>query len=160
MFVAKLCAYSRSRQDLIALLAGAALVLGYAPFGFASVAILSFFILIALLTQAPPRHALRRGFLFGIGLFGAGASWVVVSIHVFGKTPLPLAIFLTILLVAYLSLFPALFAWLLSKFKLANKPLLLVLVTPALWLLTEWLRGTLFSGFRLNLFCLLIESLG
>src|SRR5690554_7169412 len=41
----------------------------------------------------------RSGWLLGLGLFGSGASWIYVSIHVHGYAPVPLAVFLTLLFV-------------------------------------------------------------
>jgi len=134
-------------NDGLAILAGTVLVAGYAPFSFLPASIISLLALLWLLNNISSRRAAWRGFLFGIGMFGAGTSWVVISIHEFGHTPLPLAVFLTILLVAYLSLFPALFAWSVVRFRLAEQPLVFLLIAPALWALTEWIRGTLMTGF-------------
>ncbi|MCK4743012.1 MAG: apolipoprotein N-acyltransferase [Sulfuriflexus sp.] len=134
-------------KDGLVILAGVLMVTGYAPFSFLPSSIFALFALLWLLQNIGARRAAWRGFLFGLGLFGAGTSWVVISIHEFGHTPLPLALFLTILLVAYLSLFPALFAWLVVRFRVAEQPLVFLFMTPALWAGTEWLRGTLFTGF-------------
>jgi len=134
-------------NDGLAILAGVLLVAGFAPFSFFPLAFIALFGLLWLVRDISPRHAAWRGFLFGLGTFGAGTSWVVISIHEFGHTPLPLAIFLTILLVAYLSLFPALFSWALNRLSLFDKPLFLLFMTPALWTATEWVRGTLLTGF-------------
>lgn len=134
-------------KDGLAALAGILLVAGYAPFSFLPASFFALFALLWLLQNISARRASWRGFLFGLGMFGAGTSWVVISIHEFGHTPLPLAIFLTILLVTYLSLFPALFAWLVVRFRLAEQPLIFLFMAPALWAATEWVRGTLFTGF-------------
>ena len=123
------------------------LVVGYAPFGVLAATIVALLGLLWLLQDTDPRQGFWRGFLFGFGMFGAGTSWVVISIHEFGHTPLPLALILTVLLVAYLALFPALFGWCMAKFGVFKSPLAMVLVAPALWTALEWLRGTLFTGF-------------
>src|SRR5690554_3495623 len=47
-----------------------------------------------------PGQAALRGWCYGLGLFGSGASWVYVSIHDYGYTGVPLAVFLTALFVA------------------------------------------------------------
>ena len=43
--------------------------------------------------RAPRRRAsaAATGFAFGLGLFGAGASWVFIALNTFGGMPLPLA---------------------------------------------------------------------
>ena len=134
-------------REGLAALAGILLVAGYAPLSFLPASLFALFALLWLLQNISARRAAWRGFLFGMGMFGAGTSWVVISIHEFGHTPLPLALFLTVFLVAYLALFPALFAWLVVRFRLAEQPLVFLFMTPALWAATEWLRGTLFTGF-------------
>lgn len=134
-------------KDALVVLAGIVLVASFAPFAFLPASFISLLALLWLLQDISSRRAAWRGFLFGVGVFGAGISWVVISIHEFGHTPLPLAIFLTVLLVAYLSLFPALFAWLVVRLKLIEQPLIFLLMVPALWAGSEWLRGTLFTGF-------------
>src|SRR5690606_24454583 len=93
-----------------------------------------------------PRAATLSGWLFGLGLFGSGVSWVYVSIHVHGFAPVPLAVFLTLIFVAGLALFTALQGWLLARL-FRRDGFWLLLSFPALWVLTEWLRGWIFTGF-------------
>lgn len=134
-------------RNLLAMLVGAVTVSAYAPLNLAALAVLGLLVFFTLIPYTQPRRAAWRGFFFGLGLFGAGTSWVVISIHEFGHTPLPLAVFMTLLMVAYLALFPALFAWAMARSEVNKHPLGFVLLAPALWVATEWLRGTLFTGF-------------
>ncbi len=46
-----------------------------------------------------PRQAALKGWLYGVALFASGTSWVYVSIHDYGYTGVPLAVFLTALFV-------------------------------------------------------------
>jgi apolipoprotein N-acyltransferase len=96
--------------------------------------------------EAAPRRAALIGFCFGAGLFLAGVSWVYVSLHTFGMMPAPLAALATLLFCLYLALFPAAVGWLQARFD-AAPAVRLLLVIPALWMLAEWLRGWLFTGF-------------
>jgi apolipoprotein N-acyltransferase len=73
-------------------------------------------------------------------------SWVYVSLHVFGMMPAPLAAVFTLLFCAYLALFPALVGNLQARLELPPAIKLLVFV-PAAWILTEWMRGWLLTGF-------------
>ena len=134
-------------KNVLALMAGVLSVASFAPLGYFPIIFISLFALLWLLQDTAPRQAFWRGFSFGIGLFGAGISWVYISIHEFGHTPLLLAAFLTLLLVAYLSLFPGLFAWSVRRFRVSEKPVLFLVMVPALWTLTEWIRGTFLTGF-------------
>lgn len=86
------------------------------------------------------------GFWFGMGLFGAGVTWIYVSLHDFGAMPIPIAVGALIILCAYLSLFPALGCWLLTRLRPASA-VGWALLAAVLWMLCEWLRGTLFTGF-------------
>lgn len=89
------------------------------------------------------RQAAKFGFSFGLGWFGAGISWVHVAIADFGGIPILASLFLMLLLVSYLALFPALAAYLSLRF---NKRLGLWAIVPA-WLVAEWIRSWLFTGF-------------
>ncbi|MCC2604471.1 apolipoprotein N-acyltransferase [Planctobacterium marinum] len=93
------------------------------------------------------RYALsgfKSGFFFGLGWFGAGISWVHVSIANFGGLPLLGSLALMALLVAYLSLFPAGALWLSQKFSPTKYQ---ILVITACWFLFEWLRSWFLTGF-------------
>jgi apolipoprotein N-acyltransferase len=129
-----------------ALAAGAASVPAFSPWGLSPLAIVALAVLVELwLRDDSPRAGFVVGLCFGLGLFGAGVSWVYVSMHRFGGMPMPLAALATLLLCAYLALFPAVTGWLQAKLR-ASPVLRATLVIPALWTLTEWLRGWLLTG--------------
>lgn len=86
------------------------------------------------------------GFSYGMGLFSAGVTWLYVSLHDFGGMSPVLAVFALLVLCAYLSLFPAACGWLTARIRLAS-PFIWAFSVAAIWVLTEWLRGTLFTGF-------------
>ena len=129
-----------------ALAAGALSVAGFAPLAafplpFATLAGLLFL----WRSAATPRVAFRIGFAFGAGLFGAGVSWVYVSLHDFGTMPAPLAAIGAFAFCAILALYPAAAGWSLARLQLG--PLAAALLAfPALWTLFEWLRGWIFTG--------------
>lgn len=127
-------------------LLGASSVFAFAPFDYWPLIFITLGSLALSLYHATPRQALWRGWLFGLGYFLAGIHWTYVSIHVFGNAPISMAVILTVLLSATMALYPALASWLACKITEHNKHLLL-LALPATWALSEWLRGTLFTGF-------------
>lgn len=102
------------------------------------------------LRAASWKPAALGGLGFGLGFFLVGVSWVYVSLHVYGQMPMLLAALATFLFALYLALFPALAsgfaAWLRAKRSLAEG-VLLVLLLPAAWTASEWLRAWLFTGF-------------
>lgn len=132
---------------LLVYLAGAVTVLGFAPFYLFPVPVMTLAWLLALChkNRNPLKNAVL-GFSFGMGLFSAGVTWIYVSLHDFGAMPVPAAVTALIVLCAYLSLFLASSCWLLTKLR-PESPLLWAALAGALWMLSEWLRGTLFTGF-------------
>jgi apolipoprotein N-acyltransferase len=127
-------------------LLGALTVGGYAPFYFFPLPIVTLALLLRLAERDTNAAAtLRIGFAFGLGLFGAGVSWVYVSLNVFGAMPAPLAAAVTLAFCAYLALFPA--AALFAASRVGAPFLRRVIVFPGAWILAEWLRGLLFTGF-------------
>ena len=96
-------------RSLVALLAGAAMVLGFAPFEFLPAALFALAVLVHLwVTAAHARAAAWAGFLFGMGMFLAGVSWVYISLHRFGAMPAALAAIATLGFCVVLSAYPAL----------------------------------------------------
>ena len=128
-------------------LAGAAAVFGFAPFYAWPVPIASLSLLfLAWARSGSPLQAAITGFAFGLGLNLAGVSWVYVSLHEFGHMPAVLAAVATFLFCAYLALFPAAAGWASHRLAPAG-PRRLLAAMPAAFVLLEWVRGWLFTGF-------------
>ena len=123
------------------------MVFAFAPFEFLAVALLSLAGLTHLwITARTPRAAAWTGFLFGMGMFLGGVSWVYISLHRFGAMPAPLAAIATLGFCAILSLYPAVAGYVQARI---GGPVALraALAIPACWTLAEWLRATLLTGF-------------
>ena len=131
---------------MIAFLAGAATVLAFAPVGMYPLALVTLGLLVHLWSRASPRRCFWSGFWFGLGLFGAGVSWVYVSLSQYGGMAPPLAALGTALLCALLALFPAAAGWLQARIP-ASQAVRACLLIPAAWTLGEWLRSWVLSGF-------------
>ena len=131
---------------LVSLVAGATSVAAFAPLGAYPLALLTFAWLVHALHDAPPRRAFMQGFWFGLGFFAAGVSWVYVSMHDIGGIPAPVAAFATAVFCAFLALFPAAAAWLQARIP-ARAAVRACLLIPAAWVLFEWLRSWILSGF-------------
>lgn len=127
-------------------LAGALVTLSLAPYSIWPASILGCALLAYLLASCTPAQAARRGWLFGCGLFGTGASWVYVSIHVYGNASVGLAIFLTALFCGGLALLHAIQAWIYARF-VRPLPGGMLLGFAAVWVLGEWTRSWLLTGF-------------
>ena len=134
-------------QMALALMLGAITVSGFAPDQLFFLPLITLAALFLLWGRAASRRAAAYvGFAFGLGFFGAGVSWVYVSIHEFGGMPLPLAVVATFLFCLVLALFPAL-AGLLQAGPGGLTRRRALLLIPAWWVLTEWVRGWIFTGF-------------
>lgn len=134
-------------QMAIAMILGAFAVSGFAPDYLFFLPLFSLAVLFILWSRASSRMAAAYlGFAFGLGFFGAGVSWVYVSIHEFGGMPPSLAVLATFLFCLLLSCFPAAAGLIQAGPDGLTRRRALLLV-PVLWVLMEWVRGWIFTGF-------------
>ena len=133
--------------DIAAFIYGVLLVLAFAPFNLFILSIILPALLLLLLLNATPGRAFLRGWLFGIGFMAAGISWVYVSLHVYGQANIWVAGGLTVGLILYTGAFYGLLAWVLTRFFPRNLLSKFLLVYPTLWVLLEWARSWLLTGF-------------
>lgn len=128
----------------VAALAGAAAVLGFSPVDAFPATLVALAVLVHLWVRAQDaREGFFVGLAFGFGFFLAGVSWVYVSLHRFGGMPAPVAAAATLLFCAFLALFPAAAGAAQARLEARWRPWSI----PALWVLAEWLRGTVLTGF-------------
>jgi apolipoprotein N-acyltransferase len=127
------------------LFAGALLPLALAPFSFWPIAIISMAILFSNLYEQSAKNAFKRSLIFGLGMFGTGVSWVFVSMYVFGDISALLALIGTFLFCLFNAIFFALPFMLCSL--ISKRRFLALVVLPALWVISEWIRSWLFTGF-------------
>lgn len=134
-------------RALLAFICGLLMTFSYAPFnqGWLAVILIAAWLLLLVRSQTA-RQAMAVGFVFGFGWFGAGISWVFVSIDQFGGLPLPLSVLLMVVLWSYLALYPMLAAWLWFKTRRYLNGYSL-LAFPLIWLVSEFLRGWVMTGF-------------
>lgn len=137
----------RLMRPLAAVFVGASTTLAFAPYQIWPIAIFSPLLLLLLLSNQTPKQAAVIGYFWGLGQFATGISWVYVSIAGFGGMPLAANVFLMALLIAYLAIYPALFAFTLNKFTPSNTLSRFLFAGPALWLISDWLRGWVMTGF-------------
>ncbi|MGP9574022.1 MULTISPECIES: apolipoprotein N-acyltransferase [unclassified Halomonas] len=131
-------------QLLAALAAGGFTTLTASPFELWWLGPVAIGLLYTGLHTLTPAQAALKGWLYGVALFASGTSWVYVSIHDYGYTGVPLAVFLTALFVSVLALFYAGTFWLYRRFTSAK---LAFVSFAGAWVLGEVLRTYLFTGF-------------
>ena len=137
------------RGELLALFSGALVPLAFAPIDIFPLIFIAVAILFFLFeTTTTLKRVFWRGYLFGVGYFGVGVTWVSISMVRFGGMSFPLSIALTALLVLVLAFYIAGIGYLSRRFfAKASSVTHLLLLFPALWVLLEWVRGWLFTGF-------------
>jgi apolipoprotein N-acyltransferase len=67
---------SKNYWDLLPAIAGISFTLAFSPFNYAYLAPVALGLLFASWQNVTPKRALLRGYLFGLGSFGLGVSWV------------------------------------------------------------------------------------
>jgi apolipoprotein N-acyltransferase len=130
--------------------AGGLSALGFAPLNLWPLTFLSLALLIHHVTQAKGlRQAAVRGWVFGLAHFIVGLNWIATAFTYQDNMPAWLGWVAVVLLSLYLALFPALasaLAW-----RMAHTDRLgFVFVFAAAWMLSEWLRASLLTGFAWN----------
>lgn len=135
------------RGNLLALLAGMSLTLAFAPFGLFPLAIFSPAVLLGTWLKVTPQQAFLRGWLYGLGLFGTGIYWIYISVHTYGDANVFLSTLITVGLINIVALFLALTGYLLNHFFQRNDRYKILCAFPIYWVLLEWSRSWLFTGF-------------
>lgn len=130
----------------LCLLCGAVQVFSFAPFNIWPIGIIGLSIFFALLHNQDTKPLLQRVYLFGLGLFGGGIHWVFVSIYSFGGASLFLASLIVLLFSAFLAAVFTLPFYAYARY-FSKSPLGFVIALPIIWMLGEWSRTWLLTGF-------------
>jgi apolipoprotein N-acyltransferase len=134
----------------LAFLSGLASACGFAPLGLWPLTLAAFAALLWLIEGAPSlRSALARGWWFGFGQFVLGLNWIATAFTYQAAMPAWLGWVAVLLLSLYLAIFPAAAVGLAWRWGRSHRTTL-VLTLAAAWIVTEWLRATLFTGFAWN----------
>src|SRR5688500_14540769 len=135
---------------LFAFLAGLSSALGFEPLGLCPLTLIAFAYLIWLIRRAPSlRQALAIGWWFGVGQFALGLNWIATAFTYQSAMPAWLGWVSVVLLSLYLAVYPAMAAGLAWRYARRDW-LALVFLFAAAWIVTEWLRATMFTGFAWN----------
>lgn len=145
-FIEQFSAARPRTSRLIFFALGAAMSLGFAPFGWSLLLPLLLLPLFLLCLQTSPRSAAGHAFWFGLGMFVAGTYWIYISVHIYGQAALWIALLLMAGLAAIMAALISSAGWLISRLS-AGEPATLLFVAPAAWVLIEWVRGWILTGF-------------
>jgi apolipoprotein N-acyltransferase len=135
---------------VLSFLAGAASAFGFEPVGIWPLTVLSVMALMYLVDQAPKlRTALARGWWFAVGHFTFGLNWIATAFTYQAAMPTWLGWLAVVLLSLYLAVYPAAAAGLAWRYG-RGRAAVFVLLFAAAWIVTEYLRGVIFTGFPWN----------
>lgn len=151
--VDRLAAYPR----WVALGLGALAACGFEPLGLWPLTLLAVAGLIELTSRAANwKQAAWVGWMFGIGHFTLGNNWIATAFTYQANMPAWLGWIAVVLLSLYLAVYPLLGVvggwWLGHRFPNSTRaqPLALVLALAGGWIISEWLRSWVFTGFAWN----------
>ena len=141
---------------LFPLILGAISALGFPPWNALPVTLISFAVWLHLIHEAPTlRRVLGVGWWFGVGHFCVANAWIQQPFEFQDAMPHWLGYFAVLLLSLYLAIYPMLaagLAWRLASPVAKGDPApgadaAFVLIAGAGWMVTEYLRGTMFTGY-------------
>lgn len=145
-----------------AIAAGALAACGFQPLSLWPLTLLAVAALLELIARARKgSSAFLIGWLFGVGHFTLGNNWIATAFTYQANMPAWLGAIAVFLLSLYLAIYPALAtlaAWLVIRPDRARAAgrggaglfLALVLAFAASWIVTEWMRARVFTGFAWN----------
>ncbi len=146
--IRRLARLPRWSAGLAALAAGALAATAFEPVGSIAGPILGVALLLLLLRLQPPGQAFGLGFLFGWAHFMVGLTWIATAFTYQAAMPGWMGWVAVVGLSAFLALYPGVAAY--AARRLTDRIVPLALAFAGLFVLTEILRGTLFSGFAWN----------
>jgi apolipoprotein N-acyltransferase len=133
----------------LALGLGALAATGFEPLGLWSLTLLALAGLIALIRPAASwKQAALIGWCFGVGHFTIGNNWIATAFTYQANMPAWLGWVAVVLLSFYLAVYPALAA--LAGWLARRSVPGMVLALAGGWIVSEWLRSWVFTGFAWN----------
>ncbi len=139
------------KLSIRSLAAGLLFPLAFAPIAMPGMAFLSVGIFYYLL-ESHQRQSFKMSYLYGLGKYGLGVSWVFVSIYQFSNAPWPISFIATVLFIAFLALFELLLAYLYIRMRQSASPMANAFIFAFIASLMEWLRSVFLTGFPWLLF--------
>ena len=135
---------------LYAFMIGGASAFAFAPVDWWPLLPIAFAILCELISRSKSLWlSLLIGWAFGVGQFVVGLNWIATAFTYQAAMPAWLGWIAVVLLSLYLAIYPAMASGLAWRFGRRDR-LVLLMVFAGAWTITEWLRGTMFTGFPWN----------
>lgn len=134
---------------VFALVLGMGAGLGFEPAGLWPLTLIALGGLLMLIPRMPGRGgAFRLGWAFAFGLFALSLNWLPTAFSYQAALPVWLGWLAELALSALLAMFPALAAMI--AWHARRTPAALIAALAGSWIVTEWLRGWIFTGLPWN----------
>ena len=138
---------------LLLIVAGIISVFAFAPFNkILCIVVTILFVLLVLENSInlSKRKYFLLGYIFGLAYFNTQLYWAFYSLYVVIGTGFVVALLGQVLFTAYLALFFGFIVLFYCKLKTKHRIFNLLVIFPSVWVLFEWLRSWLFTGFPWN----------
>jgi apolipoprotein N-acyltransferase len=136
---------------LLAAVAGALNVLAFAPFNLWPLQIVLLALLFGFVSrESSVKRSALIGWAYSFGWLACGIHWLFISMHRYGGLPAWMAALAVALLALGMGILTALamgYATWLRQRRSVSPTVTLLIIFPAVWTLSEWVRGWLFTGF-------------
>lgn len=147
-FAKRAADFARERPKTTAVLLGLVTACGYPPFHGWWIAIPTLALSIAHWHTAPDwKASVSRGYLFGCAHLTLANNWIATAFTHQAKMPEFLGWFAVPLLCLYLAIYPALAALAAKRLARGKGVLAFGTVLAGAWIITEWARGWVFTGY-------------
>lgn len=137
---------TRGSEVVLACASGLLLALSFPRFGHPAFGWIALAPLLVLLTSGSLLRAFTLGLTTGVVYFGGTLYWITRVMAVYGGLHWTVAVLVNALLVAYLALYPAVFAVIVRRF-VSRYGVGGLMAAPLAWVATELGRTHLFTGF-------------
>ncbi len=142
---------------LLTLLLGVLSAAGFAPLGLWPLALFAMGVFAALVPLCNGwKQAAWLGWLFGMGHFTFGNNWIATAFTYQSNMPAVLGWAAVPLLSVYLAVYPALAAGAARALAGERRGMAAVLAFAGFWIISEWLRSWVFTGYSWNPFSMVL----
>jgi len=129
------------------IISGALYVLAFSPFDYKILMYFSIVLSHIVFFGSDRKDAMKYGYLYGLVIFSLGASWIFISIYNFGGKDLFISSLITIIFILIQSSYFLLYTYFVNLNLLNQNRVIIFLFPASLWVLMEFARSNLLTGF-------------
>ena len=122
-------------------------MLAFSPFDYKILMYFSIVLSHIVFFGSDRKDAMKYGYLYGLVIFSLGASWIFISIYNFGGKDLFISSLITIIFILIQSSYFLLYTYFVNLNLLNQNRVIIFLFPASLWVLMEFARSNLLTGF-------------